>query len=225
MKWVIVCSNRTGSTMLNAAFENSYKSISAFGEACVAKKATEKFLQAEGRPPFIKWMRKYKYEHSLWYWYKNYRNGCTSDDISDWVDGNIIANWLTWLYSQNEHVCFKLMWNHIVKHPSIVDIIKFMDIKVIYLTRDPLQRAISYKNKFKAKKSHAQLIEDFNKEAEDIETWFPEHCKVTYEALTHNKDVVVLSVEETTKMFSYLGIYEPFPVLWTAFPKEKYGAS
>ena len=98
-----------------------------------------------------------------------------------------------------------------------------MNVKVLYLTRDPLQRAISYKNKFKSQKSHNQLIEDFNKEAEDIELWFPEHLKITYEELTYDRDVKVLSEKATYKIFSYLELYEyPFPELKTAFPREVY---
>ena len=222
MKWIIACSNRTGSTMLNGAFEKSYADMSAFDEACTARDVTAKNLEAAGRPPFIKYMRKHRYTHSLWYWYKHHVDKTAPKDITNIVDKEILAKWLEWLYSQNKHVCFKLLWNHIVIFPFIVDVINNMDIKVLYLTRDPLQRAISYKNKFKSQKSHNQLIEEFNKEAEDLVRWFPKHLKITYEELTSDRDVKMLN--GATKIFSYLEIYEyAFPELFTAFPKENYG--
>ena len=209
--------------MLNGAFDKSYDNISAFDEACTARDVKAKNLLAEGRPPFIKYMRKHRYEHSLWYWYRNYYNQTAPSDITKLVDEELLHKWLTWLYSRNEHVCFKLLWNHIQIFPFIVDVIKDMNVRVIYLTRDSLQRSISYKNKFRSQKSYDSLIEEFDKQADDLVRWFPDHLKITYEELTGNMNVKCLDETATMKMFSYLGLYEYMcPTLNTAFPREKY---
>jgi hypothetical protein len=202
MKFVIVCSTRTGSTMLNSAF-NDHPDISGFDEAVFARDVTAENLNPPD--PFIKYMRRWRYTHSLWYWYKHQIDPECPRDITSLVDKKILSDFIDWLYSLDKHVVFKLLWDHIIVFPFIVDLLKEKGVKVIYLTRDPQERVASMRAKFKIRfKTNKKLLKQTQKESEDIERWFPEHLKITYEEITQNTQVDEFPKEVSRKICNYL---------------------
>jgi hypothetical protein len=203
MNFVIVSSTRTGSTMLDSAFKNC-KNISSFGECISFRKLNEYFFTNHPDKTILD-IRKYDNKHSLYSWYINTHKN-PKQNIKDEIH-NLAEDWLNWLYSLDKSVCYKLLWNNAgLYNKCFVDYINKNQIKVLYLSRNPVNRVKSMKNKFLHLKnvSNEELIKETLKEQEDLKNWFPNRLNITFEELTNDKDTTEFPYEITKKIFDYL---------------------
>lgn len=205
--FVIIGSNRTGTTMLNSALNNCI-GISSFGECLATKQRKYSFLNSDIES--IKQLRNHSFKHSLFKWYKDNNKEC-DNDIQKILNEKIIESWLDWLFKKNNTVGFKLLWNTINKFNKIgIDIPSILNkknIKVIYISRNPINRAISIKNKWRVKKSINELVEETLNEQKDLKNWFPNRLDITYEELTNNLDVREFPKNVSIKIFDYLELH------------------
>ncbi len=217
MKFVIVCSSRTGSTMLNGGFNNHPK-FSGFDEAMTARGVTYENLNPELQgnfDPYIKFQRQWRFSHCLWFWIKNIKKQDIPYNADTFIDRKILRKWLNWLYSRDENVVFKLLHPHVEIFPFCVDVLNEMSVKIIHLVRDEKERVASMRHKFNPKESDGKLLEITRQENDDIINWFPERLIITYEELTDNKEVTEFPKDVVKKMFDYIGVdYEPELTVW-----------
>ena len=212
MKFVIVCSSRTGSTMLNSAFNNHPK-ISSFDEAMTARGIREDNLYPERqgiKDPYIKIQRRWRWEHCLWYWMKHINKWNVPFNADHLITPDILFAYFDWLFSRDENVCFKLLHPHVEIFPFSVTVLKGFEVKVIHLTREPAGRVASMRAKFNPKESDEELLRITEKEYQDIAMWFPERLEVSYEEITGDKEIKQIPPAVVQRMFDYLELpYEP----------------
>lgn len=205
--FIIIASTRTGSTMLDSAFNNC-EGISSFGECLSVRKINDSFLNHHD--PIIAEKREWQNQHSLYTWYCMGRENI-EHNIKDDVE-KYINPWLDWLYSLDDNVGWKLLWNNIDRFPFIANIIKERNIKVIHLCRDFYNRVKSMKRKFKhlEKTSYKELLLESLYERENITKLFPNRLDIYYEELTGNTDTRIFPKEATEKIFNWLELpYQP----------------
>ena len=141
----------------------------------------------------------------MWYWYKHHIDAGCPRNITKLVDERILGEWLDWLYSLDKHVVFKLLWNHVDVFPAIVSLLKDREVKVIYLTRDPLERVASMREKFKIRfRTTRSLLKQTQREADHIVRWFPVHLQITYEEVTRNEHVGEFPTEVSQRLCDFL---------------------
>lgn len=212
-KFAIVSLTRTGSTMLDSAFNNC-TDISSFGECMILKQLKESFLNSKREK--IRFLRQYHFKHSLYSWYKSNNPNC-GNSIKNLLTGELIQNWYNWLYSLNLSVGQKILWesvnefNSTRKMENLQDIIKRNNIKIIYLSRNINDRIKSIRNKWKWNHIRDEELREMSMSQEnDLLRWFPNHLKVTYEELTGNENIKEFPVDITRNIFNYLELsYQP----------------
>ena len=212
MNFIIVCSSRTGSTMLNSAFDNHPK-ISSFDEALTARGVRKDNLYPERqgiKDPFIKFMRRWRFTHCLWFWMKHIKKWNVPFNADHFVTPDILFAYFDWLFSRDENVCFKLLHPHVKIFPFSVGVLKNFEVKVIHLTREPAGRVASMRAKFNPKESDEELLKITEKEYEDIAVWFPERLEIKYEEITEDKYIWQIPPVVVQKIFDYLELpYAP----------------
>lgn len=207
--FITISSTRSGSTMLDSAFNNC-NDISSFGE-CISVRELNPYFFTNHKDPVILKLRRWHNDHSLYTWYKNnYINPLSN--ISNIIE-DLIPKWLDWLFTLDDSVSFKVLWNHCDIYPCLVDILNKRDIKVIYIKRNPVSRIKSMRNKFAHVKdmSDDELLRETELEQEDLKKWFPNRLDITFEELTGDKDTREFPYEITNKIFDYLEL--PYQLL------------
>lgn len=214
MKFIIVGLPKTGKTMLCDCLD-SLNGFFVYDEIFASRMGVNKIPDHPLK--LINDMRKRKERNSFVKWYqKTYNNNLT--DILRIANNSDVDEFLDYTFVKNENVGFKLHHHHIQDFPYILDYIKKNNIKVIHTDReDKVKQAIAIignrnritftKKKITVKpEAVKKCIDDLNWRTEELNKWFPNALKITYEQMTNDQHITELDV---TVVRDYLKVDMP----------------